>query len=424
MKKVGDFILAVIAITVVVVYLFYHKEISFYLFPNNNDRIGELTKLLLSILGGFGVFYGLIISNRRALITEKSVIKQGEQIELGRKSQIDERFKNAIEHLGNEKEPIILGGVLELVQIAKEDREKYSEVVFNILCSYIRSETSIYTKTANDFYPTVIWTILNYLFKIESKNPFKGLKGDLSSSNLYGQNLDLCDFTDTNFSFAYLGSISNSIFDDCELGKAEIKTSFFTNNSLSGAKLHETSFSMIEFNNIEFRSKKPSVKNELIASHFTHCKFINVSFDNRDLYQSNFIGCIFDNCTFRNLSIIGSKFLLSNFHNCDFTNTNFIKSTDFRGSVFSAVKFNYYLTECNFNGCRIDEPEKIFIIIEKYLDKSLTVTTKINELFSPSAILDKCDFSRFTTSDVQEIKELIKTTEETKKLPLNTSIKP
>src|ERR1035437_3712862 len=117
MKKISDSFLVILTITIVVIYFLYHNEISLFLFPDNNDRVGELTKLLLSILGGIGVLYGLLISNRRALITEKSVIIQGEQIELARKSQIDERFKNAIEHLGNEKEPIILGGVSELVQI-------------------------------------------------------------------------------------------------------------------------------------------------------------------------------------------------------------------------------------------------------------------------------------------------------------------
>lgn len=421
MKKFGDFLLAILALTVIVVYFFYHSEISLYLFPENKDRVGELTKLLLSILGGIGIFYGLIISSRRALITEKSVNKQGEQIELARKSQIDERFKNAIEHLGNEKEPIILGGVSELIQIAKEDREKYSEVVFNILCSYIRSETNINSKTANDFNSTVIRTIINYLFKIDSKNPFNGLEADLSNSNLSGQNLDFCDFTGANFRFALLGSISNSMFDECDLGKAQIKTSFFKNNSLTGVKLHQTSFSMVEFEDKEFKSKTLTKKNELLKANFTHCKFINVSFDERDLYQSNFICCIFRNCTFNNLTIIESKFLLSNLYNCDFTNIEIFKSVDFRGSVFNSVKLNDFISESIFKGCRTDKPENIFIMIEKYIDKSLTINTKIDESFSTKTIFNKCDFSKFTDSDVKEIKELITEIEETNVLPFNKS---
>jgi len=421
MKKFGDFLLAILATTVIFMYFLYYNEISLFLFPDNKDRVGELTKLLLSILGGIGIFYGLIISSRRALITEKSVDKQGEQIELARKSQIDERFKNAIEHLGNNKEPIILGGVSELVQIAKEDREKYAEVVFNILCSYIRSETNIYTKAASDFNSTVIRTIINYLFIIDSKNPFKGLNADLSSSNLSGQNLDFCDFTGANFSFTYLGSISNSILDDCELGKAEIRTSFFRNNSLYGVKLHQTSFSMVEFKDKEFKGKTQNEKNELIAANFIHCKFYNVSFDDRDLFESNFICCIFRNCTFKNSAIIESKFLLSNLSNCDFTNINLFKSVDFSGSVFNNIVFNNFISECIFKGCRIDKPEEIFIMIDKYIDKSLTINTKIDDSFSPNTIFEKCNFTKFKLSDVNEIKEFMKKLEEIRELPLNKS---
>ena len=78
----------------------YYCKIAFWLFPNNLDRNGEFVKLILSILGGIGILYGLFISYRRTLITERSVKMQGEaiqkqseQLELSRKSQIDERFK-------------------------------------------------------------------------------------------------------------------------------------------------------------------------------------------------------------------------------------------------------------------------------------------------------------------------------------------
>jgi len=52
MKKFGDFLLAILATTVIFMYFLYYNEISLFLFPDNKDRVGELTKLLLSILGG------------------------------------------------------------------------------------------------------------------------------------------------------------------------------------------------------------------------------------------------------------------------------------------------------------------------------------------------------------------------------------
>lgn len=88
-----------------------------WLFPNNEDRNGELFKILLSILGAIGILFGLYISLRRAKAMESGVERQKEsidiqteQIKITRKAQTDERFKNAVEHLGSDKEPIILGG--------------------------------------------------------------------------------------------------------------------------------------------------------------------------------------------------------------------------------------------------------------------------------------------------------------------------
>lgn len=91
------------------------ESFSEYLFPNNEDNKGELFKILLSIIGAIAVMFGLYVAYRRAKAMERGVEKQGEsiqnqneQLKLSRKSQIDERFKNAIEHLGSEKEPVII----------------------------------------------------------------------------------------------------------------------------------------------------------------------------------------------------------------------------------------------------------------------------------------------------------------------------
>jgi len=130
------------------------NDFAHWAYPSEEDRNGKILQLILNILAGLAVLYGLYVSHKRARAMESGVEKQGEalenqniQIELTRKSQIDERFKNAIEHLGSDKEPVILGGIAELNQIATENPAQYSEVVFNILCSYIRTTSSIKKKS-------------------------------------------------------------------------------------------------------------------------------------------------------------------------------------------------------------------------------------------------------------------------------------
>lgn len=416
MKKIGNSLLAVITLVIIIIYIVYHKELSIYLFPANNDRIGELTKLLLSIIGGIGIFYGLVISNRRAIITERSVMKQGEQIELSRKSQIDERFKNAIEHLGDEKEPIILGGVSELVQIAKEDNEKYSEVVFNILCSYIRSKTNINTEKQSNFSPTIIRTIINYLFKISTKNPFVGLEADLSFSNLTGQNIDYCDFSNSNLSFTYWGTATNSSFKNCKFDKARIRTPFFKNNILNGASMFKTIFTMVEFKNQEFKSETPTKDKKLLSTTFTYCKFINVSFDDLNIFESNFICCIFQNCTFKNTDMINSNFLISNIDSCDFSQVSIMGFISFKGSVFHNITFDNIIGDCTFKGCRLGTPEQIFIDLEGYIKEALTQKTQIKGSDFPETRFLKCDFSNFSEKDADEIKRILEEIENTDKI--------
>lgn len=102
------FIIALLSITICNL-----EIISLFLYPDNLDRNGEVVKLTLSVIGGIGVLLGLYIAHKRAMITEKTVENQSKQLEHAQKWQIDERFKNAVEHLGSDKEAIILGGVLK-----------------------------------------------------------------------------------------------------------------------------------------------------------------------------------------------------------------------------------------------------------------------------------------------------------------------
>jgi uncharacterized protein YjbI with pentapeptide repeats len=229
----------------------------------------------------------------------------------------------------------------------------------------------------------------------------------LSSSNLSGQDIDSCDFSGGDLSFTNWGNTTKSIFYDCSLDKAIISTSFFKDNLLNGAKLFHTYFSMVEFKNKEFKSENSKEKNDSITSNFIYCKFINVSFDYRDLYQSNFICCIFQNCTFRNLDIIETKFLFSNLSDCDFSKVDILKTVDFRGSVFNNVILNNFISDCIFRGCRLGQPETIFIIIDNYIESSFTSKAKINESFFSKTILNKCDFSEFSHTDANEIKEFL-----------------
>ena len=63
------------------------------------------------------------------------------QAEKARMEMAAEQFKNAIDHLGNEKQSVVLGGVHALHNLAMNFPDDYGKQVFEVLCSFIREET-------------------------------------------------------------------------------------------------------------------------------------------------------------------------------------------------------------------------------------------------------------------------------------------
>lgn len=378
---------------------YFFNEIASFLFPSHADKAGELVKLILSVIGGLCIIYGLFISNRRAKATEESVKIQGQQINLSLKSQIDERFKNAIEHLGNGKEPIILGGIAELHQIAKEDSNKYAEVVFNILCSYIRTETNIYTKKADDFNSTVISTIIYYLFKNKTINPYSLFSANLSSSNLYGQDIHNCNLKNANLSFCYLSQVKNSILDGANLGSAKISGSLFENNSMNGVSLFHAKIHLVTFKNTQFKGNE--TKN-IMSTFFVNCKFIDVLFDGLDIYKSIFIGCIFINCSFNNASISHVDFWVCEFMDMTLNPDN-LTETDFSASTFYDFNINTKVYKLNFSSCSIEESIGIFIPVEEKLNRQRKIQTKSDTFFKTDIVLKEYQFGNISEEKVKII---------------------
>lgn len=388
--------------------IYYFNQIAIFLFPSHADRTGELIKLILSVIGGVCIIYGLYISNRRAKATEKSVLIQTKQINLSLKSQIDERFKNAIEHLGSNKEPIILGGIAELHQIAKEDSNKYSEVVFNILCSYIRTETNRYKKKADDITtPTAVATIVNYLFKNVEFTPYKLYCANLSASNLSGQNIRDCYFKNANLSQCYLHSISNSILDGADFTGSEIFGSSIKHNSWRGAKLFHAKIISVSFNNIDF-SPLVQQKDELFAPYCFNCKFENVAFDNITIFGAFFIGCIFVNCSFKKSTLGDSFFYCCSFENTSFLEPKIISRVDFSASVFWNSFIGASTMDIILKSCSIEKTLNIFILIEEQVEKQRKIKSTAKSLSLPTTLPSNYIFGQLSEAECNSILEKYK----------------
>lgn len=385
------------------------ERIALWLYPNNLDRNAELLKILLSVFAGIGVLFGIYVSWWRARTTEESVKlqskaieKQGEQIQLAAKSQIDERFSNAIEHLGSEKEPVLLGGIAELHQIAKENRNDYAEVVFNILCSYIRSNTHIHNKNADDFNSTAIQTIINYLFKPkkESENPYKDFKADLGHSNLLGANLNDCDFTGADFTFCYMPSLENVILKSADIGKARFSVATLKNVNLSNAKVGNTTFHMAHLEDVTFENCR-----ELLTVHFIDSELKNVNFENAEIYGSSFLSSLLSNVSFNNSQVMTTTFACSILSQVSFNTSKAMYELDFRVTGFTGVTFKGFMSNSKFNGCD-NYYYNLRPFIEERLKQRSGQKADMSSISYNTTTFSNCKTDLLSQNDVDEINKV------------------
>ncbi|REE27700.1 pentapeptide repeat protein [Winogradskyella pacifica] len=385
------------------------EDFSHYLFPGDSDGKGELFKIILSVFGAIAVVYGLYISLRRAKAMESGVEKQSEsidnqskQLELSRKSQIDERFKNAIEHLGSDKEPIILGGIAELHQIAKENKTNYSEVVFNILCSYIKSTADVYTKKADDINHRALQTIVNYLFKKNSNSTYNNLVGNLSYTNLNGLDLTDCNFQNYNLSSCYLPNLNGSNLKLSKLSNSILRTSKLIDVDFSQSDLMFTTFHYCEIKNSIFSGS------EISKTVFLECEIEDVEFDNVNFfYDVNFSSSYLKNISIDNCSIVSGDFSCSHIEKIAFSKLELFGSCDFRAASFHEVIINNVITSSKFNGANYDINEN-----PQLYDRRLKARVgKPSELNIVGVQYGKNETGILTEADCMEIELKIKNLE-------------
>lgn len=384
------------------------EELALWAFPLDQSRNGLVLQIGLNILAGLAILFGLYVSYRRAKAMELSVEKQGIalqhqniQIELTRKSQTDERFKNAIEHLGSDKEPIILGGVTELHQIALENKELYAEVVLNILCSYIRSTSNI-KRSPKEINKTINQTIINYLFKThkDENYPYKNLHPNLEFSNLSMSNMDDIKLSGANLSFCYLPSLEKSIFIDTNFGQSKFFLSQISEVNFLDCEMHNAHFKASTLDNVGFYN----VNKKLTKLNAIDTLLVNVRFDSVGLQDNVFISCEFEKCTFNNSNILDSTFSGSSFNKITF-NQKLFSHCDFRAASFHEVIIKDILMKSKFQGCSDDKQGSRYMLSERLANR-INKKANLSGIDYESSTFFKCYMEELTQSNCVEIKKM------------------
>ena len=143
-----------------------------------------------------GIGMGSVLVALQALMSYRRAKAMEDAVEKTEQGQRQDRLKNAIEHLGHDKESVRLGGAYELFHLAKDTlkedtKEKLSQTVLDILCAHIRQTTgeSKYREEHKSKPSQEIQSLLTLLF-VQKHEVFKDCHINLQGSWLNGVNLE------------------------------------------------------------------------------------------------------------------------------------------------------------------------------------------------------------------------------------------
>lgn len=204
--KVKSLFLLFLVIGIIWLILKYQTT-ACWMYGSSAEANGKLMTLIISIIGGGCVIYGLILNSRR-------VKEQTRQNDIAVQNNNDKRFGEAIGYMNSDNDGIVTGGIYALFQLAKEDK-RYAPIVTNIFCNYVNEKK-------DDKHSQSIF----YMLFSKNDNPFVFSKNEvffgyeLLAGTLYCP--ERITFFECNFNGVRFVAKNEIFFYSCNLSNVEI----------------------------------------------------------------------------------------------------------------------------------------------------------------------------------------------------------
>ncbi len=238
---------------------------------------------------GFGIS-GLIGFIAVISLTRRANALDG-QNKLVEKGHVQDRFKLAIDHLGDvNNQTIRIASFYELYNLAC-DNENLRQDIFEILCAHMRKTTRTENykhNIAKDEPTEEMQSLLDVLFK-KQKNTFGCLSANLQKVYLVGANLDNAHLENANLSGA---SLENANLLGAHLENATLKNVHLEHANLENANLDNA--------NLEDAYLKHAT---LMNAHLKNAYLINTNLEHADLYGAKLNNTWLHNANLENASI-------------------------------------------------------------------------------------------------------------------------
>jgi uncharacterized protein YjbI with pentapeptide repeats len=359
LKKPATYIIASIAIIVIALISFYPNIVEF-LFPDGADTTNspnfEIMKFSAYIIGGILLVWQIYLTNLRTKAAESTAKASHKNLMILEKGQVQERFKNAITHLGSENEAVNLGAVYTLHHIAK-DCSELRKSVFDILCSYIRETTS--KQTYQDLGKTSIkiQSILNLLFiDKDERSIYMDFKANLQDAWLVKSHLSdaiilQAQMKGVNLSTANCSRINlkGSDLSGANLNKINLKFANLQMAILDRTNLQQANLEYSIVNKAKIRRSNLHLAT-LDRSHFLDADFAlsglqGITCKEARLQGANFYLCDLEVSKFCNANLAGARFRRCSLQGSDFDNAK-LQGVVFFKNLIEGASF----IEANFEG--------------------------------------------------------------------------
>ena len=313
----------------------------------------EAMKWLGFSMAGVLAVLQALASHRRAKAMEDTNVHTEE-------GQRQERLRNAIEHLGHESASVRLGGVYELVLLARNSRES-RKIVLDILCAHVRRITreDKYRKEYKSKPSEEIQSLLSLIF-VQEREIFKDLKSNLNGSWLNGAILNGAQ-------------MQRIILHEAHMQGAELKKAHLQGAVLDGAQMQRTILRGAHMQGAKFYFAHLQ-ESKLEKAHLQGAVFHGTNMQLTILNETQMQGAVLSGVQMQGAEFNRTKMqgVTSNDDQADFSKS--IKASIGRQSDFSGVTFKGGLGQGDVD-----------LIIESYLDdeKSALKRSILKEKLEP-----------------------------------------
>jgi len=305
---------------------------------------GAIRGLSLAVVGLLSML-AIWSAYRRAEAMQKQTLAAENRL-------VQERFRDAVQHLGHETESVRLGGAYALFRLALEE-DAFRRQIAEILCAHILSVTGA-KKYRENFAKTPsmeIQSLMRLLFSAgqddrteNSRKAFwKDLRADLSGGYFHGLKL-----SNARFQSAFL---TGAQFRGASLDDAEFHGAFLVGAEFQGALLVRAEFQGARLSRAEFQGSS------LVGAEFQGAFLEGAEFHGARLSRAEFQGSSLVGAEFHGARLSRAEFHGARLSRAEFQGSSLV-GAEFHGARLSRAKFQgAFLEDAQFQGASLENAQ-------------------------------------------------------------------